>query len=43
MRAQASLRLSRTARQATTQATLRLSPLHDHLALSPVRSPAFLA
>ncbi|KAK9835396.1 hypothetical protein WJX81_006991 [Elliptochloris bilobata] len=31
----ASLRLSRTARQATAQATLRLSPLHDHLALSP--------
>lgn len=35
--AQASLRLSRTARQATAQATARLAPLHDHLALSPVR------
>ena len=36
-RAQASVRLSRLARQGTASFAAELSPLHDHLALTPVR------
>ena len=36
---QASVRLSRLARQGTASFAAELSPLHDHLALTPVRAP----
>jgi hypothetical protein len=36
--AQSSVRLSRLTRQATASFATELSPIHDHLALTPVRA-----